>query len=110
MGTLLSIVKLLNIKMKAVLVLSLICVFQLSSASIAGERFQEPPCKDMGGTCEGVDECLNAAPGNMVVQGNCVRQQFDTDAKFCCVKTTGDGSGVISADEGIVGTPDEYDY
>ena len=33
-----------------------------------------------------------------------------TDAKYCCVKATGDGSGVISADEGIVGTPDEYDY
>merc|ERR1739842_71714 len=101
-----------SIKMKAVLVLSLICTFQLSSASasIAGERFQEPECETMGGTCEGVNECIKGAPGNMVIAGKCVRQQFDKDAKYCCVKATGDGSGVISADEGIVGTPDEYDY
>ena len=46
----------------------------------------------------------------MFIAGKCVRQQFDTDAKFCCVKATGDGSGVIAADAGIVGTPDEYDY
>ena len=46
----------------------------------------------------------------LFIAGKCVRQQFDKDAKYCCVKATGDGSGVISADEGIVGTPDEYDY
>ena len=37
--------------------------------------------------------------------GKCVRQQFDVDAKFCCVKNPSDGSGVIVADAGIIGTP-----
>ena len=32
-------------------------------------NFQEPACKTMGGTCEGVNECINGAPGNMVVKG-----------------------------------------
>ena len=33
-------------------------------------NFQEAPCETMGGTCEGVNECINGAPGNMVVAGN----------------------------------------
>ena len=36
--------------------------------------------------------------------GKCVHQQFDVDAKFCCIKNPSDGSGVIAADPGIVGT------
>ena len=44
-----------------------------------------------------------------MIAGKCVRQQFDVDAKYCCVKNPSDGSGVIAADAGIVGTPDEYD-
>ena len=45
-----------------------------------------------------------------MIAGKCVRQQFDVDAKYCCVKNPSDGSGVIAADAGIIGTPDEYDY
>ena len=41
----------------------------------------------------------------LLFAGKCVRQQFDVNAKFCCVKNPSDGSGVIVADEGMVGTP-----
>ena len=33
-------------------------------------NFQEAACDTMGGTCEGVTECINGAPGNMIVAGN----------------------------------------
>ena len=46
----------------------------------------------------------------LLFAGKFVRQEFDVDAKFCCVKIFSDGSGVIDADAVIVGTPDEYDY
>merc|ERR1712051_139958 len=90
-----------SIKMKAIIVLSLICVSQFSSALIAEKRDQEPECETMGGTCETKEEC-HKTMGSMVVEGKCVRQQFDVDAKFCCVKSPGDGSGpgVIAADAG----------
>merc|ERR1712129_415029 len=93
-----------SIIMKAVLVLSLICVFQISSALINPvglKRNQEPPSEIIAATCEDVVECLQTT-GNMVVAGKY--------GNVRCVKSPGDGSGVIAADAGIVGTPDKKDY
>merc|ERR1711935_273316 len=88
-----------SIKMKAVLVLSLICVSQMSSALInpvgLEKRNQEPPSEIIAATCEDVVECLQTT-GNMVVAGKY--------GNVRCVKSPGDGSGVIAADAGIVGT------
>merc|ERR1711935_772152 len=90
-----------SIKMKAVLVLSLICVSQISSALInpvvlpVQKRNQEPPSEIIAATCEDVVECLQTT-GNMVVAGKY--------GNVRCVKSPGDGSGVIAADAGIVGT------
>ena len=56
-----------------------------------------------------ISEDLKPKNKRSLFTGKCVRQQFDVDAKFCCVKNPSDGSGVIAADAGIVRTPDEYD-
>merc|ERR1712008_578907 len=87
-----------SIKMKAVLVLSLICVSQISSALI---NPVEPPSEIIAATCEDVVECLQTT-GNMVVAGKY--------GNVRCVKSPGDVSGVIAADAGIVGTSDKKDY
>ena len=52
-----------------------------------------------------ISEDLKPKNKRLLIAGKCVRQQFDVDAKFCCVKNPSDGSGVIAADAGIVGTP-----
>ena len=49
-----------------------------------------------------ISEDLKPKNKRLLIAGKCVRQQFDVDAKFCCVKSPGDGSGpgVIAADAG----------